>query len=158
MPTLQTGNVSRRSVTWLQSTDRNGELEVDFVIIQMERQGAIDWIRTVVESTDDLDWLTPRGDQWFLDLDKVEARFPGLLANQSWAKGAHTVSPEVLDWHPEALGAGYRKTRVTGRITKEQAQRTSAHDPLLERFTYCQGLRPEEDSSARKACVRELER
>src|SRR5215472_5285657 len=105
MPTLTTGDVGRGSVTWIQSKGRSGELEVEFVIIPMERQDAIDWIRTVVESldVDDLDWLRPRGDQWFLDLDKVDACFPKLLANQPWAKGVHAVTPEVRDWHHELL-------------------------------------------------------
>jgi predicted nucleotide-binding protein len=100
MPSLQANPVRKDTVSWHQSSGRRGELEVEFVIGHMRRRHAIDWIRSVALSRDDLDWLKPAGDQWFLDLDKVNARFPGLLANEPWAKGVHAVTPEVRDEEP----------------------------------------------------------
>jgi hypothetical protein len=119
MPTLHANPVRMDTVGWMQSKGRSGELDVEFVVSHMRRRHAVEWIRSVVRSRDDLDWLKPTGDQWLLDLDKVNARFPGLLANEPWAKGVHTVIPDVRDEEP--LKDEYI-TIVEFCVTEEQAR------------------------------------
>lgn len=131
MPRLHGIVIAGDRVVWTPSIGRRGELEVEFSIDHMRRRYAIEQIRNVTASRDDLDWLMPTGDQWFLDLDKVNARFPDLLVNEPWAKGVHAVAPDVHD--EEGVTGGWI-TIVDFCVTEIQAQ-TERRKPMRDMLT-----------------------
>jgi hypothetical protein len=132
MPSLHANPVRTDIVGWNQSPGHRGELEVEFVINRMRRGDASEYIRSVVRSRDDLDWLKPTPDQWLLDLDKVNAPFPGLLANEPWAKGVHAVTPDVRD---EEVLTDKWVTIVGFCVTEDQTQNAIAAPMRDQRMT-----------------------
>jgi hypothetical protein len=109
----------------------------------MRPRDAIGWIRTVARSRDDLEWLKPTGDQWLLDLGKVNAQFPGLLASEHWAKGVHAITPDVYD---EEVMKGTHVTMVEFCVTEKQVRgeiATPGHDrPIARRVLIGHGRSP----------------
>jgi hypothetical protein len=78
-------------------------------------------IRNVADAIKDqgIDWLTPHGTVWLIDLDKLRLFVPDLLEGYDWARGRHVATLDVFDEVPtfrEKL-----ETRVQFILTKEQA-------------------------------------
>jgi predicted nucleotide-binding protein len=110
----------------------------------MRPRHAIDQIRRVASSRDDLEWLKPTGDQWLLDLDKLSAQFPELLANEDWAKGVHVIAPDVYD------GEGFEDQHVTiveFCVTEEQARNETAAPPSQQMAGAGENAMKESDSN-----------
>jgi hypothetical protein len=110
-------------ITWqLFTNERHGQepgITVNFPLFrQVRHRDALRFVAGTLREQG-VDWLTKRGDSWFLDLDKVKHLASDLVEGFDWAHGTHAVTLDVFDEVPTFREKP--ETRVQFILTQEQA-------------------------------------